>query len=87
MDVAYHKVNNFHLSNDRYLFMDVFCRNGELILIVPTYNNTETLSITVSDQNYSLQIKKIVNSLWIRTMIYDLAPMITDHCTIQITVT
>ena len=34
------EINSFKLSENKYLFLDIFCKNNELILICPVYNKS-----------------------------------------------
>jgi hypothetical protein len=75
----FHKINSFKLTNDKYLFFDIFCKNNELILICPVYNGKtrdkyyEDINVTQVNQNSKKIFKKIEHEP-IVVIIYDLHP-------------
>ena len=84
----FHRINSFKLSNDKYLFFDIFCKNNELILICPVYNTQDNYyqDIKVSNTKpYSEKIFKKIEHEPIVVIVYDLSP--TDTTIINTTVT
>ena len=59
---GYDSVNSFHLTNDDYLFYDIFARNEELIIICPNTVITENIKIYVDSKELVLKEKITLNT-------------------------
>lgn len=65
----YDRINNFHLSKDKYLFFDIFHKNNEIVLICPVYttdmNKLTNLiqSINIEHEDKKLAIKNIISKI------------------------
>ena len=89
----YHKINSFKLSQNKYLFFDIFCKNNELILICPVYNAKtrdkyyEDIKVSNTIPHSGKIFKKIEHEP-IVVIIYDLSPTdTTTTTTVTTTVT
>ena len=70
---VYNNINSFKLDDNDYLFFDIFCRNNELILIIPTLpiNVLQKLNIYCN----SILIDKIKydhSTRWSRVLCYEI---------------
>ena len=92
MNIHYNNINNFLLVKDdkyKYLFFDIFCRNGELIIICPVYepgfcgkyNTINHNDIRVFCQDIELEKIRTVtnNNPWEATMIIIYSNIFLDN--------
>lgn len=81
----YNKVNNFELGNGEYVFMDMFCRNRELVLICSFYIDTKLLSVVfnktplIVKEKYEKDYEKVI------ILIFDLPVETTNMIDITVT--
>lgn len=85
------EINSFKLSENKYLFFDIFCKNNELILICPVYNKGDNYyqDIKVSQTiPHTGKIFKKIEHEPIVVIVYDLSLTDTKElATITTTVT
>lgn len=58
----YDIVNSFKLTENTYLFFDIFARNNELIIICPKYNKKLLYTLQIKINNISLQDPLIIHA-------------------------
>jgi len=69
----YHKITSLKLNEDNYLFLDMFCRNNELILIIPGTIDFSKLKIYNGEEELYLKQKKYnYHGFLFKVIIYDL---------------
>ncbi len=68
----YDTVNNYHLESDQYLFLDIFCRNNELVIISPTYNSEQIDSLVINYQKDVLKRKAKHDSGRMFVLLYEI---------------
>ena len=84
----YHKINSFKLSQNKYLFFDIFCKNNQLILICPVYNPKDDYYQDINVSNtipHSGKIFKKIEHEPIVVIVYDLSPTETTTTTTETT--
>jgi len=82
--VFYDTVNTFQLPDLSYLFVDIFCRNNQLICISPIKIKPFIYSLTISVNGRLLtDYKKILHSHAFYTIVY---PIYNVHTDTQVTV-
>ena len=59
----YNNLNSWELKKDNYLFYDMFCRNNELILIIPLIDGRYYINMNVYYNNTILNITNIYDNI------------------------
>jgi hypothetical protein len=61
-NIPYDTVNSFSLTSDTHLFLDIFHKNNELILICPVLSNDHSFinKINITSLNRKLEIKRVI---------------------------
>ena len=86
----YNRINNQKLADGRYLFVDMFCRNNELVLIIPnniTIDELKKLDVYYNTSKLFIK-KKYIHGLNVRAVthiiIYAINPVEKENIKIKI---
>ena len=77
--MKYDKINNYQLSNNKFLFFDIFARNSEVILIVPIAQFNQIKDMDLYYNENKLIVKYCMNTQWIVVVKYDIHVNISNH--------
>ena len=72
MNIHNTNINNFHLSDYKYLFFDIFYKDNKIYLILPIYDNPidpQAINITINENKLEIK-KKIEKNPYEPTLIY-----------------
>lgn len=72
MNIHNTDINNFHLSDYKYLFFDIFYKDNKIYLILPIYDNhidNQSINITINENKLEIT-KKIEKNKYEPTLIY-----------------
>lgn len=88
IDSRYHKINNWKLGKNKYLFFDIFARNNEVVIISTVYLNFEidhdNISVSFNGKDLERNIIKYIEKEPAVACIYKLPKMVDQMLSVMV---